>query len=369
MRGSCFGEKGSLPAAALAALLGLACLGSLACGDETPELGIAEEYPPTDEAATTARLIELTRRALEERHASGKTLRFNQARHPGCVRAEVAVDEGLDADLRVGLFAEPGAYPTWIRFASAASDADTEKDFRGMSLKIMGVEGEMIHGDGGSFDIVLNSHPALFVGTPELFADFIETSLDSHPALFFFNPLDLHLDEFGIVRAGRQHHASHLEIPYWSTTPYLFGAENAVKYKARPCAGAAERHHDSPTEGYLRQAMRRHLAEGDACFELMVQFQTDPRAMPVEDASVEWDEAVSPFRKVATIRVPAQTFDSPAQMEFCENLAFNPWHALPEHRPIGGLNRVRRELYSELARFRHQRNGVDYAEPTGDETF
>jgi hypothetical protein len=126
---------------------------------------------------------------------------------------------------------------------------------------------------------------------------------------------------------------------------------------------------EAPTDGYLRRALRERLATGDACFDFMVQFQADPRAMPIEDAAVAWDEAVSPFRKVATVRIPAQTFESPARMELCENLAFNPWHALPEHRPLGGINRVRRELYEELARFRHERNGVDDSEPTGDEAF
>jgi hypothetical protein len=56
-------------------------------------------------------------------------------------------------------------------------------------------------------------------------------------------------------------------------------------------------------------------------------------------------------------------------MAFCENLAFNPWRSLPEHRPLGGINRVRKDLYQELAKFRHQRNGVSYTEPTGDENF
>ena len=261
--------------------------------------------------------------------------------------------------------AQPGSYPTWIRFATAASESDDEKDFRGMSLKLMGVEGEMLFGEAPNFDIVLNSHPVLFVGTPKLFAEFIESR---HPLLFFLNPFDAHIKEFRIALAGRQHHASHLEIPYWSTTPYLLGVDKAVKYRAHPCGEVAD-HHDDPEHGYLHQAMREHLAEAGACFDFEVQLQTDPAAMPVEDASVEWDAAASPFRKVATIQIPAQTFDSPAQMEFCENLAFNPWRALPEHRPIGGLNRVRKELYAELARFRHQRNGVAYREPTGDEVF
>ena len=342
----------------------------LACGGgRGDELELAAEYPPADEAATTRRLIELTKEALEQRHASGTTLRFNQAKHVGCVRAELEIESDLAADLRVGLFAAAGTYPTWIRFATASTQSDTDKDFRGLSLKVMGVEGEMLFGDGANFDFVLNSHPALFVGTPEEFAKFVDKSLNSHPILFFLNPFDLHIKELGIVRAGRQHHASHLAIPYWSTTPYLFGAGRAVKYAAKPCAASNAEPPDPLTDDYLHDAMREQLAAGGACYEFMVQFQTDAEAMPIEDATVEWDEAVSPFRKVASVRIPSQSFDSPAQMEFCENLAFNPWHAFAEHRPLGGLNRVRKELYAELARFRHERNQVSYSEPTGDEAF
>lgn len=335
----------------------------MACGRAEPELAIAEEHRPADEAATGRRLIELAERALAERHPEGTTRRFNQAHHAGCVEAELAVEPDLPDELRVGLFAEPRSYAAWIRFASATTRSDTEKDFRGMALKVLGVDGEMLLGGGDSFDFVLNSHPVLFVGTPKGCLDFVETSLDWHPLAFFLDPLDPHLGSFRIVLAGRRHHASHLEISYWSTTPYQFGAGRAVKYRASPCAPPTAELPDELTDDYLRDAMRAHLAARDACFDFSVQLQTDPRAMPIEDASVEWDEALSPFRKVATVRIPAQTFDSPARMELCENLSFNPWHALPEHRPLGGINRIRRELYAELARFRHRRNGVVSGEP------
>jgi hypothetical protein len=239
-----------------------------------------------------------------------------------------------------------------------------------MSLKLMQVAGDKLLGDSGSQDFILNSHPVLFVGTPQDFRDFIATSLDSSPVWFFLNPLDAHIREFNIVRAGRKHHPSHLAIPYWSTTPYLFGNDRAVKYTARPCPTNGRSELPDPlTDGYLRNTLREQLATGGACFDFMVQLQLDAQTMPLEDATVLWDETLSPFRQVARIDIPPQDFDSPAQMEFCEDLAFNPWHSLPEHRPLGGINRVRKDLYRELARFRHQRNGVTYSEPTGNEQF
>lgn len=53
-------------------------------------------------------------------------------------------------------------------------------------------------------------------------------------------------------------------------------------------------------------------------------------------------------------------------MAFCQDLAFNPWRALPEHRPLGGINRVRREVYVALSAMRHDLNRVSYHEPSAD---
>jgi hypothetical protein len=97
----------------------------------------------------------------------------------------------------------------------------------------------------------------------------------------------------------------------------------------------------------------------------MVQFQTDAVKMPVEDPSVEWDEAASPFVTVATLRIPRQTFDSEPQMTYCEALSFTPWHSLPEHRPIGGVNRIRKVVYERASTLRHTANNVPRREPSG----
>ena len=95
-----------------------------------------------------------------------------------------------------------------------------------------------------------------------------------------------------------------------------------------------------------------------ACFALQVQRQNPDYYMPIEDPSVEWDEKIAPFETVADIRLPAQDFDSTEQNLFCDNLSFNPWHALPEHRPIGGINRLRKAVYEAVSVYRHDRNAA-----------
>jgi hypothetical protein len=113
----------------------------------------------------------------------------------------------------------------------------------------------------------------------------------------------------------------------------------------------------------LRVMLREELAAGGACFDLFVQPQAPGRNMPVEDASVAWSEKDSPFLPVARITLPRQAFDTPERKQACEALSFTPWHALPEHEPVGSLNRVRRAVYQELSRYRHAQNGVPRAEP------
>jgi hypothetical protein len=55
---------------------------------------------------------------------------------------------------------------------------------------------------------------------------------------------------------------------------------------------------------------------------------------------------------VASIRIPKQQVDNVERAARCEQMAFNPWHCLAEHRPLGSMNRARREIYQALAAFR-----------------
>ena len=88
----------------------------------------------------------------------------------------------------------------------------------------------------------------------------------------------------------------------------------------------------------------------------------------IEDTLTVWDEDESPFIRVAGITVPAQSFGSPAHRKFYESLAF-PWHGLEAHRPIGGINRARRDEMTAISDLRLRQRGVERVEPTGYETF
>jgi hypothetical protein len=67
---------------------------------------------------------------------------------------------------------------------------------------------------------------------------------------------------------------------------------------------------------------------------------------------------------VATLVIPRQTFDTPERRAFGESLSFTPWHAIEEHRPLGSLNRARRQIYEEMSSLRQSALGVPRREPT-----
>ena len=317
--------------------------------------GLAEETLLPDEAQTTARVVEFLEAASARRYPTGTIKRFNQGRAAGCVHAEFTVLDTVRPEHRVGLFAQPRSYTAWIRFASASSKSDREKDVRGMSIKVLDVPGENLTPGVTAQDFVLNSHPVMVAPNTREFLDALQAlEAGGFQQLRYFIT---HPRAALIGLRARQNPTCHLDIPYWSTTPYLFGPGRAVKYHVRP-AVAATHPPAHLTDTYLTDALRQRLAQGEAIFEFTVQFQTDPKTMPIEDASVEWSERESPYIPLARIRIPKQAVDGADMESRCESTSFNPWHSLPAHRPLGNMNRARKDIYKALAAFRAQRAGA-----------
>ena len=339
------------PAPLLVVLAASLALG--ACSDD-PAPALGAESVATNEAAIEAELIRLTKEVtLARREESGDRLvrRFNQSKTVACLDGELVVGT-LPADLAIGLFATPRSYPAKLRFANATELDDREKDLRGLSIKVADVPGAVsVDGGTGIQDFTLNNYPALFAGTPDDFLSFVQATAKGRTWAYFLT----HWGSLSIVLRARSNPDSPFAERYYSTTPFLFGP-TAFKYSVRAC--------DTPrpttvAEGpdYLRDALAKNLESGPMCLAFMVQLQTDAESMPIEDAAEIWDEDLSPFRKVAELRIPPQEFRDEARMRACESLSFNPWIGLSAHRPLGGINRVRKTLYEELAKFRANENG------------
>jgi hypothetical protein len=309
-----------------------------------------EEAIAPGEAELTAAFVAFLKSATEKRYPSGARRRFNQARHTACLDAEFTVLDGLPGEHRVGLFAVPRTYQAWIRFANASSATDRDADIRGMSIRVSPVTGENLTPGAGVQDFVLNSYPVMLAANTKEFFDLLQANEAGgfRRVLYFLT----HPKAARIALAARSHPTCHLDIRYWSATPYRFGPNRAVKYIVTPTSPRRSAMPATLTDTYLRDAMRARLDEAEATFDFMVQLQTDSRRMPIDDATVEWKEEDSPYHRVARIRIPMQRFEGPERMTQCEQVAFNPWHCLADHVPLGSMNRARREIYQAMADFR-----------------
>ena len=312
--------------------------------------GLAHEIVAPDEAAVTAEFVAFLKEASRRRQPTGAVARFNQGRAAGCVEAEFVVEGSLPDAHRVGLFAAPATYRAHIRFANASSESDRERDVRGMSIALFDVPGENLTPGSARQDFVLNSHPVMVARDTREFMALLQAMEEGGLARLRFFAMHPALARIGLAAQG--HPSCHLDIPYWSTTPYLFGPGRAVKYIVRPSSARTSPMPDDRTDTYLTDALRAHLEAAEASFDFLVQFQTDAARMPIEDATVEWEESDSPYVPVAKIRIPRQHLGDSARAAACERFSFNPWHSLTEHRPLGSLNRARRDIYREMSQFR-----------------
>jgi catalase len=303
----------------------------------------------------------------------------------GCVEATFRVLDNLDAKYRQGIFATPAEYHAWIRYSSGSTlvQNDSVRDARGMAIKLMGVPGKKLmeadgvpHAETQDF-VMMNATQFFILNLPEylVFTQYLGEGSNYGYFLGGFTP-DLPQKNWRKLFNFSNYHPremmlalktlkpppdSLLNIQYYSVSAYQFGSQNFAKYTAKPCAdgGAAEVNRDQPN--FLRDEMAAHLKDRDACFDFMVQLQAPGKNMPVEDVTQEWSESDSPFVPVARIEIKKQSFVENQQT--CENLSYNPWHALPEHRPVGVMNRVRKPLYLEVARYRRSMNGAPLCEP------
>ncbi|HYR61971.1 MAG TPA: catalase family protein [Actinomycetota bacterium] len=343
---------------------------------EDLHLGLAEErILPGEEEATAAVIETMSAFTLRLYGDHPPALRAGNTKTYGAVRATFEVRHDLPEHVRRGVFAEERTYPAWVRFGGPGPIAPPDvKDAGIMSIgiKLMGVPGDKLLDDERWTQDFTGITAPTFT-TPNVIENL---KLQRHigngtPIFYFLGPRHPHLLDAVMQGAYAKTQASPLQEEYFSCTPCLLGEGQAIRYSVKPVSVPRRRPPRHFTDNYLQGAMAETLRSvpGEVVFDFLVQLQTDAHAMPIEDASVLWPERLSPSVAVARLVIPAQEFDSPAQMAFAEDLSYNPWHSLVAHRPLGNQNRARRTIYQALSKLRHDMNGRPHVEPTGDETF
>ena len=324
-------------------------------------LGLNQEHDEPGEPERIAEMVRVLRVRMKPQEGSMR--RGQHAKATGCARGEFTIRDDVPEDLRHGVFLRPNrSFQAIVRFSNSSEtiDPDGTGTARGMTVRLMDVDGTpAIPGAGHRHqDFLAVNHPVFPFATPAEYVKFFdirEIPVVGEPLAVAWLAL-FHGRHLKIVKDIRgETVASPLELTYWSGSPYWLGPPgtsggHAVKYSLVPLSHgmAPPSHPERMPDDYLSQALGDHLKSQQAVFEFRVQLQTDPVAMPVEDVSVEWNEDVSKPIPVATLTIGVQDVDSPEGRELaaeCEAMAFSPWNALAEHRPMGGINRLRREVY------------------------
>ena len=332
----------------------------------------AEELIPDGESAMTQDIIQTAVRIVDQHRESTRYLRDAHAKAHGCVKAEVQVLPDLAGELRQGVFSEPGK--TWqatmrLSNGNAYPQFDSIRDARGMAIKLFDVPGKQLlnsQQSRGEQDFVMFNHPNFFVSDVAEYRQNVAAQADGKKVMAFFpgwNPQTWQVRHLFIALATLSPAPeSPTQTTYFSVSPYKFGEANA-KFRVMPDPASCPTYtlpaQNQKLPNFLRNALNQQLSTDrmPACFVLQIQRQDPAKYMPIEDTSIEWQQSDAPFESVARIKVPAQDFDTPALNVQCDNQSFNPWFGLEAHRPIGGINRLRKAVYEAVSEYRHSRNG------------
>jgi deferrochelatase/peroxidase EfeB len=340
-------------------------------------LKLAEERVAPDEEANLQSITASFGGYMLRTYRPGLFERGGNTKTHGIVKAEVIIRDDLPEHMRRGIFATPRTFPAYVRYAGPGPNLPPDIEdvgFGSMSIKLMDVQGpKLLEDEKHTQDLLTVSTPTFVTPNTRENAKLHTWSFRDMPVFYFLNPLDPHLLDFFMQSLWNETQYNPLATRYWSCVPYLLGEGQAMMYSFLPKSKVITDIPGVPfgrvPPNYLHDNMVATLAQQDVEFDLLVQVQTDPHLMPIENASVRWPEKLSPFVPAATVHIPRQTFDTPAHAEFARRLSMNPWHCLPEHRPLGNQSRARLRMYQELSRLRQRMNQTPHAEPTGNEVL
>ncbi len=234
---------------------------------------------------------------LDRRYPEPKPiLRGVHPKSHGCLKGSFIINPDIPEDLRVGLFAEPGkCYKAVVRYSNAAvtvvCDLDDGKNgSRGMAIKVMDVDGEVLQkdGEGASQDFLMVNTPSFAFANVRDYHRLTKILLkDNDVPAAFFAPLQVEVpgitpeDKARILKSLQVVQAiaakpvgNPLEVPYFGAAPFGFGPDRVMRFKAQP--RVAPEPQTVPSEpvpcDYLNEALTARMAEGEAViFDFMLQ--------------------------------------------------------------------------------------------------
>ena len=322
-----------------------------------------------------ASMMRMNQRVFDKhRHAK----RDAHAKSHGVLVGQVTVYDNLPPHLAQGVFSTPATYPAVLRLSTALGDIHSDKVPmpRGMAIKMLGVQGHQVlpqRQKDSTQDLLLVNHPVIAFGHA---ASYLQTQ----------KLLEKHMDDPDITKrvaaalasgGSKALHALGIASPALDTlgkpnthilgeTFFSMAALRYGDYVAKLCAAPLSANVRALTgqlldkdtgDSALRDLVVAFFKNQGAEYELRAQLCTGIEQMPIEDASVDWPQEISPYQPVARLTIPPQEAYSPARRVFADDvLSFNPWHCIEEHRPLGSIMRARIKAYEASSAFRHQMN-------------
>jgi len=316
----------------------------------------------------------------------GHAVRSVHAKAHGIARGTFTVADNLPAELAQGIFARPGTHEAVIRISTNAGDIldDSISLPRGLALKILDVEGARLPGSEGDTtqDFIMVNGPAFSAPDAKAFSKnlkLLAKTTDRFEGVkkamsATFRVVESALEAVGgqsatLQTLGGAKPVHPLGETYYSQTPFRHG-DYIAKVALFPVSPGLTRLTGDTVDitarpDALREVVRDEMIEHGGTWEFRVQLNTDLEKMPIEDASVVWDEKESPFVTVATLEIPPQlSWEQGVTDHTDDALSYSIWHGITAHQPLGGVNRARNETYKQSANFRGKFNGCPMHEPT-----
>ncbi|MBS0531240.1 MAG: catalase family protein [Proteobacteria bacterium] len=343
------------------------------------------DKPHSDEKQTADAISKTMTEIADKTFADGgHAIRSVHAKSHGILCGKFEVLAGLSAPLAQGVFARTAAYPVVMRFSTVPGDLldDSISTPRGLAIKIIGIEGQRLEGSkrDSNQDFVMVNGPTFNAPSAKAFHQSLKLlapTTDRMPDMkkgvsAVMRGVEKTLEVFGgqsaLAKALGGEPPTHiLGETFYSQLPLRYG-DYIAKVQVAPVSpdltSLTGRPVDIGRPDILRELVIDHFQHNTSTWEFRVQLCANLETMPIDNPTRRWDEAESPFIPVARLIVEPQSGWNSSRSEAVDDgMSFSPWHGIEDHRPLGEMMRIRKDVYNRSQRFRSERNRRPVREP------
>ena len=303
------------------------------------------------EASLIERVIEMY---LEMMKSQDLQKRGQNSQQYTLLRGSFEISASVPDKMRVGVFAEPKIFSALIHLSSGQNTKNCYPHPHSFAIKLLDVP----RSPTGTQDFIFGDQPTFPFSDILDYLAFFEAQLNNRSARDY-KP---YVHDIGVNIKRNSSIAYYLGRQFWSNIPIAMG-NRAARFNLRPGEGNLCDFTSTTPPDNIYQALKDYFVNQrrSAKFLFGAQSYIDEVSTPIEYAKPAWP---TPFETIATLTLPAQDFTAPEQLEFCKYLRYTPWHCIPEHQPLGGIQRCQKLMYEKSSHLRCGITGAHNLEPT-----